>query len=307
LNTGYNTTEDSHLIPLRLSDELRKEEIVKSFVKDSRINSVVLHLNHKYEQKNFIFSIPAAKKIDWGAIIEKVAKSLRTNGISSDHILMIEDVLNTNYEIVIGFAAESSQIRQDEYANGKKKEVCYVHKYTANGDKPLHESVLFTDTEQSAFVYLDVNDGGKPKFVNYIERPDKILYPADSLDSQKPLPYRFASAQELEMYLELARKETLDSLYQAVMSNLRLYVNVDEHYLVVIASDIILSYFQEKFPTMHYDIFVGDNGSGKNSAQQAISRLGYRVYCLVSASAPNYFTAYGNVEECQVTRLPNII
>lgn len=65
------------------------------------------------------------------------------------------------------------------------------------------------------------------------------------------------------MYLKLARRETLDSLHQAVKSNLRRYVNVDEHYLVVMASDVILSYFQEKFPTMHYDVFVGDNGSGK--------------------------------------------
>ena len=76
---------------------------------------------------------------------------------------------------------------------------------------------------------------------------------------------------------------------------------MDEHYLAVLSSDVILSYFQEKFPTMHFDIFVGDNGSGKNSAQLVISRLGYRVYYLVSASAPNYFTAYGNVEEGQVT------
>ena len=157
-----------------------------------------------------------------------------------------------------------------------------------------------TDTGQSAFVSIDGNDG-KPKYVNYIERPDKILYAADNFDSQNPLPYKFASPQELEMYIELAKKETLDTLYQSVKSNLRRYVNVDDHYLVVMASDIILSYFQEKFPTMHYDIFVGDNGSGKNSAQLVISRLGYRVYYLVSASAPNYFTAYGNVEEGQVT------
>ena len=103
------------------------------------------------------------------------------------------------------------------------------------------------------------------------------------------------------MYLELAKRETLDSLYQVVKSNLQRYINVDEHYLVVIASDIILSYFQDKFATLHYDIFVGDNGSGKNSALLAISRLAYRVFYLVSASAPNYFTAYGNVEEGQVT------
>ncbi len=52
---------------------------------------------------------------------------------------------------------------------------------------------------------------------------------------------------------------------------------------------------------MHYDIFVGDNGSGKNSALLVISRLAYRVYYLVSASAANYFTFFGNIEECQGT------
>ena len=182
----------------------------------------------------------------------------------------------------------------------KQKEACFIRKYTANNLSPLHESVVFADSGKAAFVYLD-SDDGKPRIVNYIERSGKILYPADDLDSQNPLPYTFASIKELEMYLELAKRETLDSLYQVVKSNLQRYVNVDEHYLVVMASDIILSYFQDKFATLHYDIFVGDNGSGKNSALLAISRLAYRVFYLVSASAPNYFTAYGNVEEGQVT------
>jgi hypothetical protein len=293
----HNTTDDSHLIPLELSEELKKEEIVTKFVKDNRTNSVVLSLNHKYKQRTIVFPISSAKKIDWAVTTEKFAKKLHACKISLEHILMLEDVMQVNFEIVIGFTEPSET---DTYTNGKKKEICYVHKYTANGDIPLHESVLFADTGQSAFVYLDSNDG-KPKYVNYIERPDKILYPADNFDSQNPLPYKFASPQELEMYIELAKKETLDTLYQLVKSSLRRYVNVDEHYLVLLSSNVILSYFQEKFPTMHLDIFVGDNGSGKNSAQLVISRLGYRAYYLVSASAPNYFTAYGNVEEGQVT------
>ena len=175
----------------------------------------------------------------------------------------------------------------------------YVRKYTANGSLPLHESVVFVDSGQSAFVYLD-NDG-KLQFVNQIERPDKILYPVDSLDSQNPLPYTFASPEELQMYVDLAKNETLDSLFQQVKSELKKYVNMDEHYITVIAADIIFSYFQDKFPTVHYDIFVGDNGSGKNSALLAISRLGYRVFYVVSASAANYFTFYGDIEDCQGT------
>jgi hypothetical protein len=282
MNTDNNTTENSQSIPLKLSDELIQEGIIEKFCKDKRINSVVITLNHKYKKKNFIDPIPTAEKINWPVTIEKIAKSLRTGGITSDHILMTEDVLNTSYEIVIGVTDTTDQLNPD---NGKKKEIYYVHKYTANNLLPLHESVVFTDSGQSAIAYLDGD--GKPKFVTHIERPDKILYPADTIDSQNPLPYKFASPEELQEYLKPARRENLDSIYQAVKSNFRRYVNVDEHYIVVLASDVILSYFQEKFPTMHLNIFVGDNGSGKNLAQLVISRLGYRVYYLVSASAPN--------------------
>lgn len=291
-----DTAKNSHLIPLELSDELNQAGIITKLVKDTRTNSVVISLNHIYKQKTLIFSIPPAKKIDWAATIEKIAKSLRTNGVSPDHILMIEDVLHTNYEKVLWGADNSDQ----EHVRDKQKDPCFIRKYTANNLIPLHESVVFVDSGQAAFVYVD-GDDGKPRIVNYIERSGKNLYPADDLDSQNPLPYTFASITELEMYIELAKRETLDSLYRRVKSNLQQYVNVDEHYLVVIASDIILSYFQDKFATMHYDIFVGDNGSGKNSALLAISRLAYRVFYLVSASAPNYFTFYGNIEEGQGT------
>jgi len=236
MNTVNDTTENSYSIPLEISDELIQEGIIDKFVKDNRINSVVLSLNHKYKKKNFIYPIPSAKKINWTVAIEKIAKSLRISGVSSDHILMIEDVLNTNYEIIIGVAESNHD--DDASPNGKKKEACYIHKFTANGDMPLHESIVFTDSGQSAFVYLDSD--GKLRFVNQIERSDKILFPADNMDSQNPLSYKFASHEELQNYVDLARRETLDSLYQTVKSNFRRYVNVDEHYLVVLASDSML-------------------------------------------------------------------
>jgi hypothetical protein len=285
LNSNDNTTDNSHLVPLELSEELKQAGIITKLVKDTRTNSVVLSLNHIYKQKTLIFPIPSAKKINWEATIDKIAKSLRTNGLSPEHILMIEDVLQTNYEKVLWGANNWDH----EHARDNQIDPCFIRKYTANNLLPLHESVVFADSGQAAFVYIDSSDGDcKPKIVNFIKRSDKILYPADNLDSQNPLPYTFASTKELETYIELAKRETMDSLYQAVKSNLQRYVNVDEHYLVVMASDIILSYFQDKFATLHYDIFVGDNGSGKNSALLAISRLAYRVFYLVSASAPNY-------------------
>ena len=73
----------------------------------------------------------------------------------------------------------------------------------------------------------------------------------------------------------------------------RKFLNVEEHYHTLIAADIIFTYFQDKFPYTHYLIFVGDNGSGKNSALLYFKYLGYRVFYVVSASAANYFTVNG--------------
>ena len=289
-------TENPHLILLELNDELKREEIVTKFGIDKRSNSLVLSLNHKYKEKNIVFSVPSVDKIDWTTFTHKFIKRLNDCGIQKTHISMLEDVLQTNYETILGLSGNTAL---NSIIKNKQKESVLIRKYTAKSLLPLHEAVVFANTGQSAFVYLD-NDG-KPAFGDRIERSDKTLYPADNLDSQNPLPYTFASTEELERYLQLAKRETFDSLYQHVKSVLRKYVNVDEHYLTVIAADIIYSYFQDKFSTVHYDIFVGDNGSGKNSALLVISRLAYRVYYLVSASAPNYFTFYGNIEECQGT------
>jgi hypothetical protein len=101
LSPDENTSENPHLVPLELSEELKQAGIITKLVKDTRTNSVVLSLNHIYKQKTLIFPIPPAKKIDWEATIDKITKSLRTNGISPEHILMIEDVLQTNYEKVL--------------------------------------------------------------------------------------------------------------------------------------------------------------------------------------------------------------
>ena len=162
----------------------------------------------------------------------------------------------------------------------------------------MHESVVFKDG-QTAFISLDEN--GQPKYEIEIDRPGMILRPADNLDSQNPLPYIFESPDELNQYLERARNETFDSLYLKTKITYRKYVNIEDYLLSILSADTIYSYFQDKFPTLHYNIFVGDNGSGKNSALLVYRYLGYRVFYVVSASAPNYFTFLGDKEECQGT------
>jgi hypothetical protein len=52
---------------------------------------------------------------------------------------------------------------------------------------------------------------------------------------------------------------------------------------------------------MPITICVGDNESGKNSILLVFACLGYRVFYVTAASAANYYTFLGEVEECQGT------
>jgi hypothetical protein len=189
-----------------------------------------------------------------------------------------------------------SKSEQVEEVTKKKK---YVRKYTYNGTRPLFECVII---------------GGLPKFVcyarkngdyslqpfKYLEGPGEYdLHPAESADSQNPIPYTFDSMEELKQFIEAAKGETFETLFSTVKSTFQKYVNAEDYYITILSADTIYSYFQDKFGTTHYNAFVGDNGSGKNSALLTFKYLGYRVFYIVGASAPNYFTFLGDMEECQ--------
>ena len=256
--------------------------------------SIILSLNHTYNKQIVICPIDI---YDWPKTSKNFVNGMSKKGISQEHTLQLSDVLDNNYHRILEFGSNEND---EETKDGAKKQIkeVYVRKYTGNGTLPLHESIVFKDA-QPAFLYLDENK--KPKYKTKMVRPGKVLYPAESIDSQNPLPYIFTSTEELEDYLKRATQETLDSLYFKVKTVFEKYVNAEKHHIVILAADTIYSYFQDKFPTLHYNIFVGDNGSGKNSALLVYRYLGYRVFYVVSASAANYFTFLGETEEGQGT------
>ena len=76
-------------------------------------------------------------------------------------------------------------------------------------------------------------------------------------------------------------------------------MNAKKHYISILTADIIHSLFYDRFSTVHYNIFLGDNGSGKNSALLVFRILGYRVFYVTAASASNYYTFLSDIEEGQ--------
>ena len=77
----------------------------------------------------------------------------------------------------------------------------------------------------------------------------------------------------------------------------------DQEYnkLVVFATDILFSYFQDKFATTHYVSVVGDNDSGKSSLGITFEATGYRPVYMTDPSAANIFRCLGTIEPGQCT------
>ena len=194
---------------------------------------------------------------------------------------------------------ETSENDDDDNDDDKKlKKTIPIKKYSENGKGSSYESVVL---------------GGAPKCVTWdrlnnklvvkdqIERTNDILIPGDTIDTQNPLPFIFETRKELEVCLEEARNWTLDKFFLQIESINRKYVDIEDHYHALLTGDMIWTWFQDKFGSTHYNILIGDNGSGKNSELLVFKFLGYRVFYTVSTSAANYYTKMGNVEEGQIS------
>ena len=160
----------------------------------------------------------------------------------------------------------------------------------------LHESIILGN--QPIFVRATK---GSFEYTDYIEEGNYRFYPIDNILTHNPIPYSFTSKEELEDYIKLAREETFSSMFEKVIDQYEKYVNAEEHTLVIFAADTVYSYFQNRFGNTHYNILVGDPGSGKNSALFLFKVLGYRVFYVTSASAANYNTFLGEIQEGQGT------
>ena len=86
------------IITLELSPRLEQEQIVTSYGYDLKTNSLVVELNHKYDKKRIISKIV---KDDWTKTIEKFEHEMKRKGVSQEHIAMITDVAENQYQDIL--------------------------------------------------------------------------------------------------------------------------------------------------------------------------------------------------------------
>jgi len=241
---------------------------------------------------NIVFSKNIQKSlIDFEKRIKKFVPK-----ISNHDYNLLENAIHENLDKILDISKSSNE-DVDDFDNLSKsfksiQNIKYQRKYEF--DSTLYEAVIVD--KQPKFVTFS-NDA--INLIEKLELSNYTIYPADTLLSQNPIPYSFESEQEVKRYLDLAKDESIDSLFDKILAVYRLYVNAKEHTMIILAADTLYTYFQNKFGTTHYNIFVGESGSGKNSALLVLKMLAYRPFYVTSVSPANYYTFLGDVQEGQ--------
>ena len=130
---------DNNNVILELTEQLQKEGIVISFVYNKKVNSLILSLNHIYDNKTIISPI---LNTNWPKTSETFAKNLKHKRVKENHISQLCDVLDNNYEKVLDLNSSDNSNNEDQ----QQKKIYYIRKYTANNTLPLHESIVINMT-----------------------------------------------------------------------------------------------------------------------------------------------------------------
>lgn len=175
-----------------------------------------------------------------------------------------------------------------------------VFKYSK--DILLAEEISLGDLGRNVFLQIIES---KPKISNSIDLSQTkhvIVKPHNQGTASPALPYLFKDMTEIEYFIEQAQKETLDSLFAKHKSVWKqIVVASDDGLIILLASDSVYSYFQDKFATTHYDMFVGGPGSGKGAILNGFRYLGYRVVLASDMSGANILDLLSSVESNQIT------
>lgn len=188
---------------------------------------------------------------------------------------------------------------KEKEENDDEKKAYVICKYSQG--IPLAEGILIKNIPH--FIQIENTEvgakiEGKSILSEKIPLSDIDLLPPERTEYLSK-EYAFESIDEVNYFIELAKKQTFDSLYQLIKSIWTKYVDIDEDFIVLCAADTIFSHFQDKMGMCHYLLIVGDNNTGKSNILLVFSYLGYRALYDTSITPANIYNFCGQLEEAQ--------
>jgi hypothetical protein len=175
-------------------------------------------------------------------------------------------------------------------SSGIKKE--YVQKLS--NDRALAEAIFIG--KKPYFAIVDFSD---PTNVR-IALMDSLSYSEDTKlipELQNNRPYSFKDKEEFYSYIERAKHETLDSLFDKTYNMWEKYIDADEFHLKICAADTMFTYKQDVLGTTHYLFFIADNDAGKSNNLKLLNILAYRNLMNTSMTHANIYNFLGSKDE----------
>ncbi|WP_161486429.1 hypothetical protein [Candidatus Nitrosocosmicus hydrocola] len=187
---------------------------------------------------------------------------------------------------------EAENKEPDNNQNVKDKKRKFVtFKYTSN--KHIYEAILVN----SKPYFMTIIDG-QLELVDQIEQGTRILRPPHEEEYiYKPLA--FESEEEIWRLIDICRTLTIDSLFSKINEFVSMFLIHHKYVIDYISALITFSYFQDRYPTVPYTMFVSDNGSGKSTIGDIIEMLGYRCVNLTDPTTANVYRIFGKIETGQ--------
>jgi len=284
MNTNNNDNSTKKIIELKQSDQLKQNGLVTNSVYYIDTNDVRISLNHD-ACTDTIFTIDRKK---WQNNLNTIAEMAEENGINDEESKrLLKSHLNDNYDEIL----EANNI-EDDYNSSSKEEddskqdrEFVTFKYSQNGKGDLHEAVLVNGLP--FFVKYNY-DSRQLELIKKIEENSRVLRPPER-EEYPYTPYEFESGEELAFFLNKAKQITsLDEPYLYAKSFFSSYIDQDDHIIVLLAADSIVTHFQDLFSATHYSEGVGTNDVGKSSIGYTFEYTAYRVVKGTAISGANY-------------------
>ena len=241
------------------------------------------HYNSKNIEflKNFLFEIN--QKICEKPLDEKEVESIWTQATSFMKKNIVERSNNNSHN------SKGKTIQINEESKPKKEFT--VFKYTSNTH--IYESVIVAG--EPFFITFD--DMNEMKLIDEIEQETRILKPPH-LEDYPSKPYIFESKEELEKFVKMVKEKgiSIDALFWKTNEFISKFIVHQSRILDYISGLILFSYFQDKFSTIPYTMFVSDGGSGKSTIGNVFEDLGYRCVNMTNPTTANIFRIFGTIE-----------
>ena len=260
-------------------------------------------MNHVYNNKQVIFHYYK----DWNRCRRNLKDALKEKEVQESHIKVILDTFDANYNTITttqenydrnkycSEEGEQEQTYQDPTttkSNDDRKNVYTINKYSQG--IPLAEAILVNNIPR----FIQIIDR-KPVYKPEIELSDINIIPPQRTEYLSKEYYSFDSFEEVQYFIDLAKNETLDTLFTRVKNELKKYIDIDDDFLNILSADIVFTYFQDRLRMTHYLLIIGDNNTGKSNILLVFSFLGYRPILDTAITPANIYNYGSQLEEGQ--------